>query len=262
MGADRRHRFGRLAILAGCLATLGLGGCGGGLKPRIPYTEAEAVAAQPAGYHDIRVWLDSRDANPPDFAPVIPKGEQAKYLALSGGGGNGAYGAGILNGWSQSGLRPKFTAVSGVSTGALIAPFAFLGPDYDATLRSIYTDGDAESLVQAPDGLKVVFGSSLFGGRRLLDLVSKYVGPDMLAAIAREHQAGRRLYVVTTNLDSKRGVVWNIGAIAASGQPDSLDLVRKVLAASARRAARLRAAAHRSAGQRPRLRGDATPTAT
>jgi predicted acylesterase/phospholipase RssA len=139
----------------------------------------------------------------------------------------------VLNGWTTNGTRPRFTAVSGVSTGALIAPFAFLGPEYDTTLHAVYTDGMAASLVEVPDLVTVAFGSSLFGSHRLLDLVSRYVDADLVVAIAREHNAGRRLYVVTTNLDSKRGVVWNIGAIAASGRPDALDLIRKVLAASA-----------------------------
>ncbi len=204
-----------------------------GTQPRIPYTAQEAALAQPPGYEHIRVWLDETRDNPPDFSPDIKPGEAAQYLALSGGGGNGAYGAGILNGWTQSGRRPTFNAVSGVSTGALMAPFAFLGPAYDSTLADIYTGGEAETLVATPDLGRAAFGSSLFGGRRLLDLVSRYVDDGIVAAIAREHRAGRRLYVVTTNIDSKRGVVWNIGAIANSGRPDSIDLIRKVLAASA-----------------------------
>ena len=204
-----------------------------GQQARIPYTAQEAMLAQPVGYEHIRVWLDETRDNPPEFAPDIKPGEVAQYLALSGGGGNGAYGAGVLNGWTQSGKRPTFNAVSGVSTGALMAPFAFLGPAYDSTVADIYTGGEAATLVSTPDIGGAAFGSSLFGGRKLLDLVTRYVDADIVAAIAREHKAGRRLYVVTTNIDAKRGVVWNIGAIAASGQPDSIDLIRKVLAASA-----------------------------
>lgn len=215
------------------IAALASGGCS--TVPRTPYSQAEARTAQPVGYDDanIRVWLDGKVPNPQEFAPKLARGQRTTYLALSGGGGNGAYGAGILNGWTKSGARPTFTAVSGVSTGALIAPFAFLGASYDATLTSIYTDGKAEGLVQAPNFIDAAFGSSLFGSGRLLNLVSSYVDADLVAAIAREHRAGRRLYVVTTNLDSKRGVVWNVGAIAVSGRPDSIDLIRKVLAASA-----------------------------
>ncbi|MCX8252641.1 Alpha/beta hydrolase [Beijerinckiaceae bacterium RH AL1] len=220
----------RVCVVAGLAA---LTAACAGSQPRIPYTAQEAALAQPPGYEHIRVWLDEARDYPVDFAPDLKPGEASQYLALSGGGGNGAYGAGILNGWTQSGRRPTFNAVSGVSTGALMAPFAFLGPAYDATLADIYTGGEAETLVAAPDFGRAAFGSSLFGGHRLLDLVSRYVTPDIVEAIAREHRAGRRLYVVTTNIDSKRGVVWNIGAIAASGRPDSIDLIRKVLAASA-----------------------------
>ena len=227
-----RRVLARLKVVLVVVALAAMGGCAG-QQARIPYTASEAAIAQPAGYEHIRVWLDETRDNPPDFGPVLGPGETARYLALSGGGGNGAYGAGLLNGWTQSGQRPTFTTVSGVSTGALIAPFAFLGPSYDATVRDIYTGGEAETLVAAPDLGRAAFGSSLFGGKGLLDLVSRYVDADIVAAIAREHQAGRRLYVVTTNIDSKRGVVWNIGAIAASGRPDSIDLIRKVLAASA-----------------------------
>ena len=189
--------------------------------------------AQPAGYDHVRVWLDASRDVPADFAPALKTGQRLEYLALSGGGGNGAYGAGVLGGWTLSGTRPAFNAVSGVSTGALIAPFAFLGPSYDGVLRDIYTDGAAGSLVAAPNIGTAAFGSSLFGSRHLLDLVSRYVDAAIVEAIAREHAAGRRLYVVTTNVDSKRGVVWNIGAIAASGRSDAIDLIRKVLAASA-----------------------------
>jgi predicted acylesterase/phospholipase RssA len=187
----------------------------------------------PPGYEGVRAWIDADVQNPREFGPSAAKGTRPTYLALSGGGGNGAYGAGILNGWTHSGQRPTFTAVSGVSTGALIAPFAFLGPSYDGQLKAIYTDGIASSLVQAPDFLRVLTGGSLFGQGRLLDLVSRYVDPEMVEAIAREHRKGRRLYVVTTNLDSKRGVVWNVGAIAVSGRPGSIDLIRQVIAASA-----------------------------
>jgi predicted acylesterase/phospholipase RssA len=221
----------RILRLALAVALLACGGCAS--LPRTSYTAEEAAIASPPGFDHIRVWLDATTPNPHDFGPSASVGRGATYLALSGGGGNGAYGAGILNGWTESGTRPNFTAVSGVSTGALIAPFAFLGPSYDSQLKAIYTDGIAETLVQEPNFIEAAFGTSLFGSRRLLALVSRYVDEEMMEAIAREHRAGRRLYVLTSNIDSKRGVVWSIGAIAASGRPDSLDLMRKVLAASA-----------------------------
>jgi hypothetical protein len=114
------------------------------------------------------------------------------YLALSGGGGGGAYGAGILNGWTQSGARPEFTTVSGVSTGALIAPFAFLGPDYDERLKQIYTSGDAENLIGQPNPLGPIFGAGLFDSGRLRELVEHYLDDDIINAIARQDKKGRR----------------------------------------------------------------------
>ena len=201
---------------------------------RIPYTSGEARSAVPAGFEAVSIRADSL-SDPVlarSFSPT-PGAQRLTYLALSGGGGDGAYGAGVLNGWSASGARPTFSVVSGVSTGAIIAPFAFLGPSYDHVLRDIYTNGTAATLVQAPNLLSGLFGSGLFGSRRLLDLVSRYVDDDMVAAIGREHQNGRRLFILTTNIDSQHGVVWNIGAIAASGAPGSLALIRQVVAASA-----------------------------
>jgi predicted acylesterase/phospholipase RssA len=203
--------------------------------PRTPYTAAEAaVATVPGQEPTIRYWADAPAAS---FARVSAAATAQKepftYLALSGGGGDGAYGAGVLNGWSESGRRPVFTLVSGVSTGALIAPFAFLGPAYDATLREIYTSGIASTLVQSPNPLNILIGDGLFGDSRLRDLVGRFVTPDLVAQVAEEHRKGRRLLVVTTNLDSQRAVIWDMGAIAASGQPNAVALFRDVLTASA-----------------------------
>lgn len=123
--------------------------------------------------------------------------------------------------------------VLGVSTGALIAPFAFLGPAYDPVLTEIYTSGVAGNLVKDPSVVNVLFSSGLFGDDRLRDLVGRYVTPDLLAAVAAEHAKGRRLLVVTTNLDAKRAMIWNMGAIAISGAPNAVALFRDVLTASA-----------------------------
>jgi predicted acylesterase/phospholipase RssA len=120
-----------------------------------------------------------------------------------------------------------------VSTGALIAPFAFLGPAYDATLRDIYTSGIAENLLNTPSIARAVFGSGLFGNTHLRELVARYVGRDMLRAIAAENARGRRLLVVTTNIDTQRTVIWDMGRIAAIGSTQALDMFRDVLAASA-----------------------------
>ncbi len=225
----------RYGWLRGCLAlavAAQLAACSS--VPRIPYTAAEAAVASVPGIPGARVFSDASVETFTEMAST-PQGKRQgfTYLALSGGGGDGAYGAGVLNGWSASGTRPEFSLVSGVSTGSLIAPFAFLGSGYDSYLTDIYTSGIANTLVQSPSVVNVLFGSGLFGDGRLRDLVGRYVDADLLAAIAAEHAKGRRLLVVTTNLDSQRATIWNMGAIAASGAPNAVDLFRDVLTASA-----------------------------
>lgn len=123
--------------------------------------------------------------------------------------------------------------MSGVSTGALIAPFAFLGPAYDDTLKEMYTGGYGITLVDSPDPINAIFGSGLFDSGRMQTLAQKFVTPEVIAAVAREHRKGRRLLILTTNLDAQRPVIWNMGAIAASGAPGANELFRTVMAASA-----------------------------
>lgn len=205
-----------------------------GSVPRTAYTAREAADATVPGIPDARVFADASFDTIARLSSVPQrKQDRFTYLALSGGGGDGAYGAGVLNGWTASGTRPEFNLVSGVSTGALIAPFAFLGSAYDSYLTEFYTSGVAETLVSQPSITSVLFGSGLFGDGRLRDLIGRYVSNDLLDAIAAEHAKGRRLLVVTTNLDSQRAVIWNMGAIASSNAPNRLDLFRDVLAASA-----------------------------
>src|SRR6516225_3139742 len=200
---------------------------------RIPYTQQEQTAAVIPGIPGARIWADD-----PAIATVrrsvmsrVPA-KQPVVLALSGGGADGAFGAGLLAGWSARGTRPQFTLVTGASAGALIAPFAFLGPAYDDTLRSVFATDEMANLLQ-PEGLAGLFGTGLFKSKPPRDLIARHVDAPMLAAIAREYQAGRRLYVVTTNLDAQRTTIWDMGKIAASGDPGALDLFRNVLTASA-----------------------------
>lgn len=155
------------------------------------------------------------------------------YLAVSGGGDNGAFGAGLMNGWTRTGTRPEFKMVTGVSTGALIAPFAFLGPDYDAALREVYTSMTAEKVYRARGLSAALFDDAMADTSPLSQVIASYATEQMLAAIAREYQKGRLLMIGTTDLDAQRPVIWNIGAIAASGRPGSLELFRKILRASA-----------------------------
>ena len=165
-------------------------------------------------------------------------------LALSCGGANGAFGAGVMVGWSRSGRRPDFDVVTGVSTGALIAPFVFAGPAWDARLRAAYLDGrlrafgDPGWLARMRCGLGALFRSSLAGATPLIRLIREYADDRLLRAIAAAHDAGRRLLVTTTNLQSQECVVWDLGAIAkASTRPDdggrSVRLFHSVLIACA-----------------------------
>ena len=155
------------------------------------------------------------------------------YLTISGGGDDGAFGAGLLNGWTKAGTRPEFKLVTGVSTGALIAPFAFLGPAYDEQLKALYTGVSIKDIAEWRTLLSVWYGDALFDTTPLKGLVKKYVTQEMLDAIAAEHDKGRILLVGTTNLDALRPVIWNITKIAATHRPEALALIRKILMASA-----------------------------
>jgi predicted acylesterase/phospholipase RssA len=155
------------------------------------------------------------------------------FLAISGGGDSGAFGAGLLNGWSAAGTRPEFRAVTGVSTGALIAPFAFLGPRYDGVLKAVYTQSSPDDIFRRRNLLRAFFGDALSDTTPLHHLVARYVDRPLLDAIAAEYAKGRLLLVGTTNLDTLEPVIWNMTAIAASKDPDALELFRRILLASA-----------------------------
>ena len=155
------------------------------------------------------------------------------YLAISGGGANGAFGAGLLVGWTATGERPEFSMVTGVSTGALTAPFAFLGSDYDDEMKEVYTNTTTHDIATKRNVLDAAFGDSVTDTAPLQKLIAKYIDAEMIEAVAREHNRGRRLFVGTVNLDAARSVIWNIGAIAASDYPQKTELIRELLRASA-----------------------------
>jgi len=216
-------------VIIAALAVL-MAGCAS--LQRTPYGPADASSARVLDLKDLRLYADEPASTFKDDQPPAMHGLRT-YLALSGGGADGAYGAGVLNGWTEAGTRPSFSIVSGVSTGALIAPFAFLGSDYDRTLRDLYTSGVAESLLDAPNPFNAIFGPSLFGNKRLRELVAQYVGAELTEAVAAEHARGRRLFIVTTNLDSQRSAIWDMGRIASLRTPEGLNLFRDVMTASA-----------------------------
>lgn len=154
------------------------------------------------------------------------------YLAISGGGDNGAFGAGLLVGWTAQGSRPMFDVVAGVSAGALIAPFAFLGPEYDNTLRRLWSTVDRDDIFHAKNVYAALTSDGLTDNRPLAALIATYVTPELLAKIAAEYAKGRSLFIGTTDLDAEQPVIWDMGAIASSKNPHALDLFRKIMLAS------------------------------
>ncbi|OAE56846.1 patatin [Achromobacter xylosoxidans] len=156
----------------------------------------------------------------------------AVFLAISGGGDNGAFAAGLLNAWTETGTRPEFKLVTGISTGALIAPFAFVGKKYDATLKEVYTTTSPGDVMIKRSLLGGVLSDAMADNRPLLALTRKFVTQEFLEEIAAEHAKGRMLLIGTTDLDTGRGVIWDMGKIATYGGPAALDLFVKVMVAS------------------------------
>jgi predicted acylesterase/phospholipase RssA len=189
---------------------------------RTSFTADDEAAAVIPGIPDARAWGDS-DA---EFRRLLPQAS-GPWLALSGGGADGAFGAGVMIGWTASGTRPEFAMVSGVSIGALIAPYAFLGPNYDDQLRENFANITAADVFEDRKT-----DESMLDSWPLKRLIAKRITPELLAAIAAEHRKGRRLLVATTNIDAGRPVIWNMGAIAAKGDDSSLKLFRDILLAS------------------------------
>lgn len=233
------------ALTLSILLTLGLaaGACSlPGREPAVPAGDTER--ALPLGIPNTRFFADSDPRPMIEDAQralereiaALPPGKRlgpAHFLAVSGGGDNGAFGAGLLNGWTETGTRPQFKGVTGVSTGALIAPFAFLGPAYDGPLRDVYTTMNADRVFRFRGLSAALFDDAMADTTPLSEVIAKYLDQKLLDAIAAEYRNGRLLLIGTTNLDAQRPVIWNIGAIAESGHPGALELIRKILRASA-----------------------------
>lgn len=160
-------------------------------------------------------------------------GRKHTYLAISGGGANGAFAAGLLLGWTESGERPEFTAVTGISAGALVAPFAFLGPEYDDVLKNVSSELTADDVYDERRLIRGLRSDAMASTEPLQALIARHVDEEVMEKIAAAHREGRTLNIGTANLDSMRPVIWRIGAIANSGHPRALELIRKILLASA-----------------------------
>lgn len=213
---------------------------------RDPVPESLVPVASVPGYGKIRYWGDDGNSFGKDV--ILKRREQllaaaksdpsilqrpTSMLAVSGGGSNGAFGAGLLTGWTQTGTRPEFDLVTGISTGSLIAPFAFLGPPYDANLRDAYTKISGENILERRGIFSIIGGESVASNDPLRRLVASYVTDQMIDDIIREHAKGRRLLIGTTNIDAERPVIWDIGEIASSNMPGRKELIQDILVASA-----------------------------
>lgn len=230
----------RNAIVA--LLALVLAACAGPTVEalRAPVPEDLADRSAVPGYGHIRFWGDDGASIASAVLDEIEEKQEKAgltpgrrdFLALSGGGSNGAFGAGLLSGWTKTGSRPDFTIVTGISTGSLIAPFAFLGPPYDALLTEAYTQLSRNDVFRRKHVLRILRSTSATDNTPLRQLVSRYVSDRMVADIAAQNNRGRKLLVGTTNLDAGRPVVWDIGAIAASGVPGRKQLIQDILVAS------------------------------
>jgi hypothetical protein len=153
-------------------------------------------------------------------------------LAVSGGGANGAYGAGVLKGWSKEGSRPIFKIITGVSSGSITALYAFLGKDYDEQLEHFFTTASTKDIMRQNNIFSILFGDSLMSPAPMVKKISGIVDGKLMARVAEEHKRGRRLFIGTVNLDAQEFVVWDMGALACMGGSDSLKMFRKIILAS------------------------------
>lgn len=215
-------------LLVPCLC-VGLAACATG-----PSRAPIEANGSPHKSHWGAVQLHDADANSVSHLTDGSKtaSPELNVLAISGGGSDGANGAGLLTGWSASGKRPAFDVVTGVSTGGLLAALAFLGSEYDPEIERSYTTVTNDD-IYASNGVQGLLGESLLDNGPLKRRIARIIDTSHLDRVAEEHRKGRRLYVATTNLDAGDVVVWDMGAIAASGEKDRLQLFREILAASA-----------------------------
>ena len=235
------NNFGLTVLLLSFSSTL-FSGCSG-MPERVPMNaELQEVATIP-GIPNARSWADTK---PDDYENWMSLSEQEirdrypetfgkphNYLALSGGGAKGAFGAGLLNGWTAAGTRPEFTMVTGVSTGAILAPFAFLGSDYDHLIKKFYTTLSTDDLLAPRSKMAAITKDAAMDSTPMQCKLAIYITDELVASIAAEYARGRELFIGTTNLDAGRSVNWNITAIAASGDPNATQLIRDIILASA-----------------------------
>ncbi len=247
----QRPLSGRLVRALGLLLIAAAIGCAGpiGLRDRFPRlvggrerTTDELKAsvgwldpeAQDAGRSTLRPedLLAFAERSRASVKPPVPYPKK-NILVVSGGGSYGAYPAGVLVGWTATGTRPEFDVVTGVSTGALLGAFAFLGSSEDGELQRCYTTLRDRDIYRRNRLIPALLSESFADTKPLAKLIEELATDERIRRFAVEHQKGRRFYVGTTDLDARRAIVWDMGAIAARDTPEARELFRKVLLASA-----------------------------
>ncbi|UCC14625.1 MAG: patatin-like phospholipase family protein [Gammaproteobacteria bacterium] len=230
----------RLAVCVSLLLSLLLAGCASAPPERTLSRAPASYATLPNGNdplhpEQLSPLYASMVANPGDNVIRTmerKRGHALNLLSISGGGQNGAFGAGFLNGWRESGGRPEFDIVGGVSTGALLSTHALLGTEADdALLEEMYTQITKDDIYRSRRIASILSGTdSLRDTAPLQALIAKYITRETLARVAAAYDEGRLLYVGTTNVDYGQTWVWNMSLIAKAGK---IELYRKVLLASA-----------------------------
>ena len=233
-------RAARTAMLMAGVIALATGCC---LTRTMPANTPTAAGINPAALADpatddcghLDNWADlyllAEQIKKARKPPVLPP--KKTILAISGGGMYGAFSAGVLCGWTEAGDRPNFDVVTGISTGALVAAYTFGGPRFDPEMKRAYTSVTNANIYERRRILQIVFSDSLADSTPLANLIEQGTRPEYFQAVIAEHAKGRRLYVGTTDIDGKRQVIWDMGAIATRNTPESVALFRQVLLASA-----------------------------
>ena len=234
-----------LKVAAGGAASLYVGGCGPVARgPAVPVAQTAHASVLGLPNERFFIFTDTKSLEKEMVEALDRKRRllgvkdyadlpEMDLLAVSGGGENGAFGAGLLCGWTAQGTRPTFDWVTGVSTGALTAPFAFLGSAYDPQLRAVYTGLSPGDVLATRFFTAALFSDAMADNAPLFKTISRYLDERMMADIAAAYDQGRLLLIGTTDLDAQVPVIWNIGAIAKSGHPRALEVIRKILLASA-----------------------------
>lgn len=237
-----QRKTGSIRILTAGLLTILMASCVS-VPKRNPLPTELANSAKVSGIEDARTWGDEK----PYYADAFYRQTEEEvrenmsawfakplyFIAVSGGGAGGAFGAGFMKGWTEHGDRPEFQLVTGISTGALAAPFIFLGPEYDHVLEEIYTTYSTKDLLKKRKPISAFTGDAMYSTDRFAELIARYYDEDLVEALAAEARKGRILNIGTTNLDVERPVIWRISRIAASDHPSRLELIRKIILASA-----------------------------